>query len=280
MDFTNKITLITGGSSGIGLALAKELAARGAFVVISARRQPQLDNALAALPDRPNGGKMAVCCDVSDAEAVGRLIEEVKLKAGPVDILVNCAGVVIPGYVQELDLDCFHWMMDNNYFGTVNTVKAVLPSMMQRRSGVIVNVGTLVAYAGVIGYSAYSGSKFAVRGFTEALRMEMKPYGIHVSLALPQDTDTPQLAFENQHKPPVLKALLPELGVVAPEKVAQAILRGIERNKYEIFSDFGTGLLVGVLRSIGALIYPFLDLLMKRASNYVKKYNLEGEKQS
>jgi 3-dehydrosphinganine reductase len=265
MDFTNKITIITGGSSGIGLALAKELGARNAFVVLAARRKAELEQALSVMPSNGNGGKMAIVCDVSDPQQVKNMLAEVAEKTGPVDILVNSAGVVLPGYVQQLDLNVFKWMMDINYFGTVNTVQAVLPAMIERRNGVIVNIASFAAYAGVFSYAAYSGSKFAVRGYTEVLRAEMKPYGIQVLLVSPPDTDTPQLAFENQHKPPELKAMLPELGVIQPEQVARAIVRGIEQNKYETFPDFGSNLLIGILRHTGSLCFPLQDLLLKRA---------------
>jgi len=281
MDFTDKICLITGGSSGIGLALAKELAGRGATVVLAARREAELEQALAALPTSGQGQRFAIPCDVSDRKQVKNLVAETVAKAGPVDILINSAGVVMPGYVQELELDTFKWMMEVNYFGTVNTVQMVLPSMLARGSGVIVNIASFVAYVGIFGYAAYSGSKFAVRGYTEALRMEMKPHGIQVCLVAPPDTDTPQLAFENQYKPPELKALLPELGVLPPEQVARAVLRGIERQKFEIFPDFGASLLIGIIRHTGALYLSILDLLLRRAQkNNPKNNHGIGERQS
>jgi 3-dehydrosphinganine reductase len=276
MDFKGKVVIITGGSSGIGLALAKEFAARDAHVFLAARRSATLEEALASIPVNPNGSKYAVCCDVCVPAQVDAMIQEVIQKAGPPDILVNCAGVVHPGFVQDLDLDKFKWMMETNYFGVVNTVKAVLPGMIQRGSGMIVNVGSLTCMYGVIGYSAYSGSKFAMRGFTESLRMELKSHGIQVSLVMPPDTDTPQLEYENQYKPLELKYLLPDLGVVPPEQVAREVMRGIQRGQFEIVPDLSFRVGLSALRLSGTFAYTFLDWLLLRARARIARQKQAG----
>ena len=130
--------------------------------------------------------KLAFSVDVRHPEEVAELIEKVTHQAGVPDIVINSAGVAHPGYVQELDLDIYHWMMDVNYYGTVHVVKAVLPAMLERGSGYIVNIGSVASRIGVFGYTAYSGSKFAVAGFTDVLRMELKPHG-HPRLACVAD---------------------------------------------------------------------------------------------
>jgi len=260
-----KIALITGGSSGIGLALAKELAARNATVVLVARNKLRLQQTLESLPAVNGAVHRYYSVDVCDAAQVQGMADWVVAEVGLPDILVNAAGAAHPGYVQELDLSVFRWLMEVNYFGTVNIIKAFLPGIVQRGSGAIVNFGSLASEVGVFGYTAYSGSKFALRGFTDALRMELKPLGIQVSIVLPPDTDTPQLAYENQYKPPELKYLLPELGVISAEKVAQAAARGIERGRYHILPDFGSRLIFWALRLTGNLQYPILDWLLARA---------------
>jgi 3-dehydrosphinganine reductase len=270
MDYTGKVVLITGGSSGIGQALAKELAARSAFVCLAARHEDALQATLAALPVKKQGGKLAFPVDISHPEDVAGLVEKVTRQAGVPDIVINSAGVAQPGYVQELDLEIYHWMMDVNYYGTVHVVKAVLPAMLQRGSGYIVNIGSAAARIAVFGYTAYSGSKFAVAAFTDILRMEMKPLGIAVSLVLPTDTNTPQLAYENRYKPAELKYLLPELGVVPAETVARNILKGMDRRQYEIYPDIGGRLIVSIYRFMGAGIYPILDLLLKRSKSKIR----------
>jgi 3-dehydrosphinganine reductase len=273
MDYTGKVVLITGGSSGIGLALARELAARSAFVCLAARHEDLLQAALASLPVKTQAGKLAFSVDVSHPDEVAELIEKVTRQAGVPDIVINSAGVAHPGYVQELDLDIYHWMMDVNYYGTVHVVKAVLPAMLKRGSGYIVNIGSGASRIAVFGYTAYSGSKFAVAGFTDVLRMELKPLGIQVSLVMPTDTDTPQLAYENKYKPAELKYLLPELGVVPAEKVAQNILKGMDRRQYEIFPDLGGRLLVRIYSLVGAGVYPLLDFLLNRSKSKIRLLN-------
>lgn len=271
MEIEHKVALITGGSSGIGLALAGELAARQARVFIAGRDSDRLQSALSSLPPSSTGPHAALQADVSDPAQTQRLVESVLAQAGRLDVLVNSAGVVHPGYVQEMPLERFRWMMDINYFGTVYTTKAALPCMLEQHSGHIVNIGSFVSRVSVIGYSAYAPSKFAVRGFSDALRMEMKPYGIGVSIVYPPDTATPQLAYENQHKPPELKYLLPELGVIPAGQVARAIVRGIQRNRYEITADWGSRFLIYLDGLAGRRRYPVLDLLLARARRHTAR---------
>ncbi len=266
-----KIVLLTGGSSGIGLALAKALAARNAVVVLAARDEQKLKRALESLPAVDNAAHRYYCVDVCDAAQVQAMAEWLVAHVGLPDILINAAGAAHPGYVQELNLSIFRWMMEVNYFGTVHVIKSLLPGMIQRGSGTIVNFGSLASEVGVFGYTAYSGSKFALRGFSDALRMELKPLGIRVSIVLPPDTDTPQLAYENQYKPPELKYLLPELGVISAEKVAQAVVRGIEREQYHILPDFGSRIIFWALRLTGNLQYPILDMLLARAQRQIRQ---------
>ncbi len=265
MKFAGKVVVITGGSSGIGLALAKEFAARDSFVVLVARNQEILDHALTLLPESAGAGKAAFVCDVSQPIQVERLFDQVIAQIGVPDVLVNCAGVVHPGFIQDLSLEKFEWMMNTNFYGALHTVKAVLPGMIERKSGLIVNIGSLNSYIGLLGYSAYGASKFALRGFSEALRMEARPYGVRVSIVLPPDTDTPQLAYENKYKPLELKYLFPELGVLSPEQVAQAIIKGIERGRYEIVPDFGSGFVLAVQRLTGPFFYSLVDWFHRRA---------------
>ncbi len=265
MDFKHTAALITGGSSGIGLALAHTLAGQGTQVALLARRIDGLQTALASLPTSPSGPHMLQVADVSDPQQAQQAVDAVMEQFKRIDLLVNSAGVVHPGYVEELDLERFRWMMDINYFGTVYMTRAALPGMMARHAGYIVNIGSFVSRVSVIGYSAYAPSKFAVRGFTDALRMEMKPHGINVSIVYPPDTDTPQLAYENLYKPEELKNLLPEFGVVTPEKVAQAIMSGIQRRRYEIIPDFGSKVLLYLDGVAGGMRYAVLDWLAERA---------------
>ena len=273
MNYKDKRVVITGGSSGIGLALARELAAHDAQITILARDPKKLNQALAEIQAAKAGDHHATSLDVSNAQAVQAFAQEITQQQGTPDMLINAAGVAHPGYVQELDLQIYRWMMDVNYFGTVYTTKAFLPEMIARRSGIIVNIGSLVSVLGIIGYTAYGASKFALRGFSDALRMEVKSYGIQVAIVFPPDTNTLQLAYENQYKPAELKKILNTVKMepIEPDVVARAILKGLERNKYVIFPDFGTNFLYRAISILNNGVYPILDWLLKKARNDITK---------
>jgi len=235
-----RLALVTGGSSGIGLAVARLLAERGMDVWLLARRAELLQSALADLASlRQSPGQRfdALSVDVTVATQTAAAVAKIE-KIGIPDLVINCAGVARPGYVQELELDVFRQMMEVNYFGTLHTVKAVLPGMLMRGSGYLVNIASLAGLVGVFGYTAYGASKFAVRGFSDALRAELKLHGIGVSLAYPADTDTPQLAYENQFKPPETKAVSGGSGLMTTEAFAKILLRGITRGQYMILPNF------------------------------------------
>ncbi len=273
MDYKDKSVLITGGTSGIGLELARILAARGARLFLFARSQDNLIKTINDLQTVQAGEYHGIPTDVSDANQVAQSVKQVIEMAGVPDLLINCAGAAHPGYVQDLDLEIFRWMMDVNYFGTVFVTKAVLPGMIERKSGYIVNIASLAAVVGMYSYTAYGASKFALRGFSDALRMEMKPHGIQVSIVYPADTDTPQLTYENQYKPAELKQILqilPALDPIPPEQVARAIVGGIDRQKNVIIPDLGTSLFIKLINILGNGIYPVLDWLLARAQGQIQ----------
>lgn len=268
-----KIALITGGSSGIGFAVARSLADHGAQVWLIARREEQLRSALETISCETEGHCGTISADVSDWEQVAAAVAQVEQEVGLPDLVVNSAGVVQPGYFQDLDLDVFRWMMDINYYGTLHVCKAVVPGMIARGSGHIVNISSLAGLVGVFGYTAYGASKFAVSGFTDTLRSELKPLGIGVSIVYPVDTDTPQLAYENEYKPPETKAIGGTANVMSPEEVAQSILHNVERGRYMILPGFDGKLLYWVSRLLGSGVYPVMDWLVRRA----QRQNQHGE---
>ena len=273
-SFKNKSVLITGGSSGIGFALAKELVSEGSHVWILARDQERLDSALANLKslkidDSQKLGTIKL--DVTDPTEVSLLLKAWTMQNGAPDLLINSAGVAHPGYFQELDLDIFHWMMDVNYFGTVNIIKAVIPDMISRGSGYIVNLSSQAGFIGVFGYTAYGASKYAVRGFSDALRAEMKPLGIDLSIVFPPDTDTPQLAYEEQFKPFETEVIAGSSNTMPAEKVAHIILSGVKRNKYMIIPGIEGKLFYRLTSILKNLTYTIMDMMVKSAQK--KKRN-------
>jgi 3-dehydrosphinganine reductase len=234
--------LITGGSSGIGLASARQLAAKGARVSLVARGSDRLAVAEAEL--QALGATVAVAAaDVADQAAVEGAVAALAGQLGPVDILVACAGLTYPGHFTTLDGQHFRRLMEVNYFGMLYAISAVTPAMVERRRGHIIGVSSTAGLIGVFGYSAYCPTKFAVRGLLETLRCELAPHGVQVGCAFPPDTDTPQLAFEEPLKPAETKAISGSIKPIAATKVAEAIVGGIERDRFWIMADAQTRLL-------------------------------------
>jgi 3-dehydrosphinganine reductase len=229
--------VVTGGSSGIGLAAAHELLRRGARVTIMARDDARLAAAAAEL-----GDVATVSLDVADAAAVQAAFRELD----PIEGLITSAGMVEPGYFVEQDADVFEQHMAVNFFGTLHPIRAVVPGMVERRRGAIVGVSSAAGLIGVFGYTAYGASKFAVRGLLEALRAELAPHGVTVGCAFPPDTDTPMLAYEDALKPAETKAISGTIKPLSAERVGRSIVDGLERGDAYVLSDLQTKALARV----------------------------------
>ncbi len=262
-----KVVLVTGGSSGIGLAAAKQLAAAGAQVWLTARRSELLESALAeveAARSEPSQQCGVVSADVSDPKQVENVVDTVTKSVGAPDVVFNSAGITQPGYVEDLALDVFERLMRVNYFGTVYVTTAVLPAMLARGSGHIINISSIAGYLGVFGYSAYGASKYAVTGFSEVLRAEMKPHCIRVSVAFPPDTDTPQLAYEEPFKPAETKAISGNAKALSADKVAQSILQQAEKGRYMIFPGTDSRLFYILTSKLPkSLVFSILDMMAR-----------------
>ena len=187
--FADRIALVTGAGGGIGAKTAELLAAGGAFVALADRDGASAERFAAAI--RQNGGNAkAYALDVTDTAAVERTVAEIVRDAGPIDLLASAAGIYGTGQAEHLTDDEIERLMAVNFGGVVRTNRAVLPSMMERASGVIVNMSSLHALNGQIGAAHYAASKAAVLGWTRSLAREKGGYGIRVNCVAPGPIDT------------------------------------------------------------------------------------------
>jgi 3-dehydrosphinganine reductase len=264
----NNLALITGGSSGIGLALAKRLVLEGWDVCLVSRKRIKLHAAkkeLNPLLVREGQQVYLLSADVTDYSSLEKKLGRWTQDHALPDLVVNSAGVAYPGYFQDLDMEIFHWLMDVNYFGTLHTIKCLIPGMIERGSGKIVNISSQAGFVSIFGYSGYSASKFAVRALTDSIRAEMKQFGIQVSIVFPPDTDTPQLEFEEPLKPKETKALAGQSGLLTADQVADSIYRGVHTGSYIILPGFEGKVFYRLVNLLGNLQYPILDWLVSRA---------------
>lgn len=219
---------ITGGSSGIGKALAYLYASWGYEVTIAGRSEDRLrETCLACV----YGDMEWISLDVSDAAAVRVVAREYLERHGSPDILVNSAGVMIPGEFLELPKADFDANIDIDFNGTVNVCRAFAPAMAKAKHGTIVNVASVAGFMGVYGYSSYAAAKYAVMGFSEALRFELAPFGVSVSVVCPPDTDTPGFREEVRRRPAATALIAGHIKPVSPEFVAERIAAGVKKCK-------------------------------------------------
>jgi len=239
-DFNSKIAYITGGSSGIGLAVAKLLAAGGASILIFARRAQVLEEALLQIGKCRISPEQRFSClplDVSEREDVEAVLFRAVADFGVPDILINCAGKAKPNYYENIPYSQFDEIIKTDLYGTWNTTSLLVP-LMKDRGGYIINVSSIAGFIGVFGYTDYAAAKFGVVGFSEALRSELKKYNIAVSVLCPPDTDTPGFAEENKTKPEETKAISSTARLMKAEDVAKALLKGMKKQEFIIIPNF------------------------------------------
>jgi 3-dehydrosphinganine reductase len=266
-SYQGKTVYITGGSSGIGLAAAKQFAGAGANVAIISRDQQKLDAALPAIEaaKAAAGQKfLAVQLDVGNHTDVDAKMAATVRSFGAPDVLINCAGGVWCNYIEQTPYEAYEAEMRTNFFGVRNMVTALMP-FMKKRGGNIVNVSSTLGFIGVFGYAAYAPSKFAIIGFSEVIRAELKPHNIKVSILCPPDTDTPQLAEENLTKPCETRAISGNAGMLQPEQVAAAMIKGMEHNRFMIVPGFMNKVSWLAKRWMPGFLFAFMDSDAKKA---------------
>jgi short-subunit dehydrogenase len=268
--YQDKTAFITGGSTGIGLAIAKSLAAQGSHVVIFARTISKLESAkteieascLSMTKQKINYYSI----DMSDNFDVKNVFEKAIQENKIPDILINCVGIAQPDYFENITFDIFDKTIKTNLYSTWNAVYSILPYMKQK-GGYIVNTSSVAGFIGVFGYTDYCMSKFGVIGFSDALRQELAQYNILVSVLCPPDTDTPGYESENKNKPAETKEIGGKAKLLHPDVVAQAVLKGIQQQKKMIIP--GTD---GKLTLLLKRLFPsLLDWIMYNSIKKVQK---------
>jgi 3-dehydrosphinganine reductase len=266
-EFNKAQVYVVGGSLGIGLAVAQRVAALGSDVTIFARRRAPLEQAAAAVRARCRRANQAVAwrqLDAADPAQVAVTMAALVEEHGAPEVLINCAGRAYPRRFEDITYAQFAETLQVNLHGCWNTIQALLPSMTARGRGYIVNTSSLAGLIGVFGYTDYCASKFALVGFSEALRSELKPRGITVSVLCPPDTDTPGFATENLTKPEETRAISARAKILPPAAIADALLRGMARRRFLIIPGRESQLGVLAQRWVPGVVRWVMDRTVAR----------------
>lgn len=258
----NKVVVITGASSGIGRALAKEFASLGSKLSLAARRTELLEELQAELPDTEI---LIQKTDVSNENDCRILIEETIKHFGRIDVLINNAGLSMRAIFEDVDLKVIRQLMDVNFYGTVYCTKFALPYLLKTK-GSLVGIISIAGYVGLPGRTGYSASKFAIRGFLDTIRIETLKKGLHVLVAAPGFTasEVRQVALTNdgskQGETP-----RDESKMMSADECAHHILRAIQKRRRSLILTFTEGKLTVLLGKF------FPSLLDKLTYNHMAK---------
>ena len=255
------VAFVTGGSSGIGLAVAHKLAAQGYDLALFARGASQLAQAKEAILATNGSCKIAVfSVDVSNRTDLDKAVADAIQRLDVPEIAIASAGVAEPGLFLEQDAALHERHMAVNYFGAHYFVRALASPMAERGHGKIGLIASGAAFFGIYGYSAYAPSKFALRALAEVLRIELALHGISLTLCYPPDTETPQLQEEQRTKPRATRAITEGGGLWQPEDVADKLLRGMQRGAFAV----APGWQMKMLLYLSSLLAPILRWHQRR----------------
>jgi len=260
----NKVVIITGASSGIGKALAFEMAGEGAKLVLAARRLDKLNVVAKQLQD--NGTEVLIVkADVSVEDDCKKLINETVNQFGKIDVLINNAGISMRAIFSEVDLDVLRRLMDVNFWGTVYCTKYALPHLVETK-GSLVGVISIAGHVGLPGRSGYSASKFAVRGFLDTVRTENMKKGLHVLVAAPgftaSDIRKVSLTADGSGQGETPRD---ESKMMTSEEVAAKINKAIKKRKSSLILTFVEGKLTVFLNKF------FPGFISKQAYSHMAK---------
>ncbi|WP_433723725.1 SDR family NAD(P)-dependent oxidoreductase [Nocardia sp. CA-129566] len=267
-NFEDKVVVITGAGAGIGRALALELASQGARLALSGRNLANVSET-AALCEQAGAKARAYRLDVTDRAAVYAHADEVGSDFGPANLVVNNAGVSLTANVEELSWEDFEWIVGINFWGVMYGTKAFLPQVIASGDGHIANVSSMFGLAACPSQGAYNATKFGIRGFTDALRQEMKiaGYPVGVSSVHPGMIKT-DIAWKaragGDRDRDALAANFDKLAKTTPESAAKTIVRGIRKDKAKILIGADARIIDLLPRIFGSGYQRILTAQMKK----------------
>ncbi len=235
---TDKVVLLTGASRGLGVDMARSFAKEGSRLALAARSGSELEKVRAELETQ--GAKaIAVPTDVGDLASLRALVKETESALGPIDVLVNNAGIEEVCDFESMDFEYMEQMLSVNVLGLMWLSRLVVPSMMERRSGHICNIASLAGVTPVPHNTVYATTKHAVYGFSRSLRLELAEHGVEVSVVCPGFVEGGMFLRWGRPAPKVS-------GSVTPQQVADAVLKAVQSNKGEIIVTKGLGKIADV----------------------------------
>jgi len=265
-DLKNKVVVITGAGSGIGRALAQALAVRGCRLAISDINEEGLAETAATIK---GSDVKAYKLDVGDRDAIYAHAAEVVKDFGQANVIINNAGVALSATVREMSDVDFEWIMNIDFWGVAHGTRAFLPHLIASGEGHVVNISSLFGLIGVPTQSAYNAAKFAVRGFTESLRQEMKlekqpvavscvhPGGIRTNIANSARMSNAEHAAE-------LRKGFDKLAMTTPEKAAETIIKGILKNESRILVGPDAWGIDVIQRLLGSAYQPLVERFSRK----------------
>ncbi len=264
MDFKNKVVLITGASSGIGKQTAIEFAKLGSSIILVARRKNKLEQVENELKQF-NVNTLVCTCDVSKKDQVEKMSKIVLKKFNSIDILVNNAGFAIYGSVYDLSINDIESQMETNYFGMIYCTKNFLPSMLEKKSGHIVNVASVAASFGLPGIASYCASKFAMLGFSEGLKHELSGTGVGITVVSPIMVKTTFFDHPSFEKMPKYSPTS-----LNSKTVAKAIVKASNSSRLEIITPSIVRIAVWLKHTFPYFINPILGKSFKKQLDSTK----------
>ena len=237
-QLSQKTILLTGAAGGFGEQFTRQLLSRDNALILTDLNEQALSEKAAAIHKEVGRGQIVGCIggDLSTREGAEALFERVQAFGRPIDVLINNAGIGLMGRHDEVPAGAWERLMQVNLLAPMRLCALIMPQMIERQQGHIVNIASLAAWIGIPGLSAYVGSKFGLRGFSETLAQELNPHHVQVSIVCPFYSRTPIMdspsygSLADAHQ-------VPEDQITDPADVIRETIEGIEKNKLHIFPD-------------------------------------------